>query len=46
MAYVRIRKRGNKVYYELVESKREGKKVVQKFIRYLGTSKPKNIPSV
>jgi len=46
MAYIRRRKRGNKVYYELVESKREGKKVVQKFIRYLGTSKPEKIPSV
>ena len=42
--FIRKRKRGDKVYYELVESKRQGKKVVQKFIRYLGTSKPDTIP--
>jgi len=40
MPYVRAKRRGQKVYYYLVESKREGKKVRQKVIRYLGTELP------
>ena len=40
MAYVRVQKRGDKLYYYLVESKREGKKVHQRTMRYLGTEKP------
>jgi len=39
MAYIRAKKRGNKTYYYLVEGHREGKKVRQKVIQYLGTSK-------
>lgn len=38
MAFVRAKKRGDKVYYYLVENKREGKKVRQKVLKYLGTS--------
>ena len=38
MAFVRAKKRGDKVYYYLVENKREGKKIRQKVLKYLGTS--------
>lgn len=41
LAYVRAQKRGNRTYYYLVEGKREGKKVKQTVLRYLGT---KNLP--
>jgi hypothetical protein len=40
MAYVRAKHRGQRVYYYLVESKREGNKVKQRVIRYLGTKPP------
>ena len=40
MAFVRIKRKGNRIYYYLVESKREGKKVRQKVIKYLGTEPP------
>ena len=40
MAFVRTKKKGNGIYYYLVESKREGKKVRQKVIKYLGTEPP------
>lgn len=40
VAYVRVKRRGNKSYYYLVESKREGKRVSQHIIRYLGTEPP------
>lgn len=40
MAYVRTKRRGRKLYYYLVESKREGDKVRQRIIRYLGTKPP------
>ena len=40
MAYVRVQKRGKRSYYYLVESRREGKKVHQRVMRYLGTEKP------
>jgi hypothetical protein len=40
MAYVRVKRRGQRVYYYLVESKREGDKVRQRIIRYLGTKPP------
>ena len=40
MAYVRVQKRGTRHYYYLVESEREGKKVRQKVLQYLGTVKP------
>ncbi len=40
MPYVRVKRRGQKVYYYLVESKREGTKVRQRIIRYLGTKPP------
>ena len=39
MAYIRAKKRGDKTYYYLVEGRREGKKVKQKVLRYLGTTK-------
>jgi len=38
MAFIRAKKRGDKTYYYLVENKREGKKVRQKVLKYLGTS--------
>jgi len=38
--YLRADKRKGKEYYWLVESHREGDRVVQKRIRYLGTEKP------
>ncbi len=40
MPFVRAKHRGQKVYYYLVESKREGNKVRQRIIRYLGTKPP------
>ena len=40
MAYVRVKKRNKKAYYYLVESSRNGKKVKQVFLRYLGTEQP------
>lgn len=40
MSYVRAKRRGNKIYYYLVESKREGRRVRQRIIRYLGTEMP------
>lgn len=39
MAYIRAKKRNGKTYYYLVEGIREGGKVKQKVIRYLGTEK-------
>jgi len=40
MAFVRVKRQGNRSYYYLVESKREGNKVRQRVIRYLGTEPP------
>jgi hypothetical protein len=40
MSYVRAKRRGNRTYYYLVESKREGRRVRQQIIRYLGTKPP------
>jgi len=40
MAFVRVKRKGNRIYYYLVESKREGNKVRQRVIRYLGTEQP------
>jgi|GEM_PF-2779617 hypothetical protein len=40
MAYVRVQKRGDRRYYYLVRSERRGSRVRQKFLQYLGTSKP------
>ncbi|MCL0091124.1 hypothetical protein M1O13_04035 [Dehalococcoidia bacterium] len=40
MPYVRAKHRGQRAYYYLVESKREGNKVRQRVIRYLGTKPP------
>jgi len=40
MAYIRVQKRGKRRYYYLVKSEREGNKVRQKFLKYLGTRKP------
>lgn len=37
--YIRANKRGNRVYYYIVESVRKGEKVMQKVILYLGTAK-------
>ena len=36
--FIRANKRKNKVYYYIVESKREGKKVKQKVLLYLGSA--------
>jgi hypothetical protein len=40
MAFVRLKQRGDKSYYYLVENRREGKKVKQRVIRYLGVNPP------
>ena len=40
MAFIRSKRKGNRVYYYLVENRREGKKVRQKVIKYLGTEPP------
>jgi hypothetical protein len=40
MPYVRAKSRGQRVYYYLVESKRQRDKVRQRIIRYLGTKPP------
>ncbi|MBA7479489.1 hypothetical protein ES707_22300 [subsurface metagenome] len=40
MAFVRVKRQGNRAYYYFVENKREGKKVRQKVIKYLGTEPP------
>ena len=40
MAFVRTKRQGNRIYYYLVENRREGKKVRQKVIKYLGTEPP------
>ena len=40
MAFIRTKRQGNRIYYYLVESKRDGKKVRQKVIKYLGTQPP------
>jgi L-lactate utilization protein LutB len=38
MAFIRPKKRGDKTYYYLVESRREGKKVRQRVLKYLGAN--------
>jgi len=40
MAFIRVKRHGTREYYYLVEGKREGKKVRQKVIKYLGTEPP------
>ena len=40
MAYVRTKRWGQRIYYYLVKSKREGGKVRQRVIRYLGKEPP------
>ncbi len=40
MTFVRTKRKGNRTYYYLVESKREGNKVRQKVIKYLGAETP------
>jgi hypothetical protein len=40
MAFVRTKRIKNRTYYYLVESKREGNKITQKVIKYLGTQMP------
>lgn len=40
MPYIRVKRRGDRAYYYLVESKREGRKVRQHILRYLGTEPP------
>ena len=40
MAFIRVKRHGNREYYYLVEGKREGKKVRQKVIKYLGITPP------
>ena len=38
--FIRAKKQGNQTYYYLVKNKREGKRVIQKVIKYLGKEKP------
>jgi hypothetical protein len=38
--FIRVKKFGNREYYYLVQGVREGKRVRQKVIRYLGKEKP------
>jgi hypothetical protein len=38
--YLRADKRKDRIYYWLVESHREGNRVVQRRLKYLGTQKP------
>jgi len=40
MAFVRTKRIKNRTYYYLVESRREGSRVKQKVIKYLGTEMP------
>jgi hypothetical protein len=40
MSFVRTKQIKNRTYYYLVESKRDGKKVRQKVIKYLGAEPP------
>ncbi len=40
MPFIRVQKRGERRYYYLVKTQREGKRVRQKVLQYLGTSKP------
>jgi len=40
MAFIRTKRIKNRTYYYLVESKREGKKVRQKVVKYLGAERP------
>jgi len=40
MAYLVVKRRGNKKYYYLVKGFREGKKVRQKTLKYFGTEPP------
>ena len=40
MAFIRTKRKGNRTYYYLVESRREGNKVRQKVIKYLGAEMP------
>jgi len=42
VAFVRTKRQGDRIYYYLVENKREGKKVRQKVLKYLGTEAPTN----
>jgi Fic family protein len=39
MAFIRKKSKGNSFYYELVESRREGKKVMQKVLKYFPSLK-------
>lgn len=43
MAFIKTIKRGDCTYYYLVESIREGKRVRQRYLKYLGTEKPFSI---
>jgi len=40
MAFIRSKRKGSRIYYYLVKSKREGHRVRQKVIKYLGTEMP------
>ena len=40
MVYVRAKRQGKYTYYWLVEGYREGSKVRQRFLKYLGKGKP------
>lgn len=36
--FIRSKKKGSKTYYWIVESKRDGRKVVQRPIKYIGSA--------
>jgi len=46
MAFIRFKWIRGKKYYYLVESKREGGKIKQRVLKYLGTSIPGDIESI
>ena len=46
MAFIRVKRRKDRNYYYLVENRREGKKVRQKVLKYLGASIPEDIESI
>jgi len=46
MAFIRAKRKGNRTYYYLVENRREGKRVRQKVLKYLGNSIPEDIESI
>ena len=40
MVFIRVKKRGDKYYYYLVENSRFGDRIKQTCLKYIGTTKP------